>query len=101
MTNFQFFKKYSLKWLYIPWFPAVEVIEERERSDYLMRYSDAWAYYDSEQNRIYVIKKHDCLMLRIHEYGHWFNARLYMFLDALWEFPWWGLGLRSLIDKRK
>jgi hypothetical protein len=101
MTNFKFFCKHSLKWLYIPWLPKIVIIEKREDENYLKAYSDAWAYYDSQENRIVIIREYDHPIVRLHEYGHWLNARLYMFLDALWEFPWWGLGLRELIRRKR
>ena len=100
MTNFKFFCTHSLKWLYIPWLPKIEVIGS-EDDNYLKAHKEAWAYYDSQENRIVVIRDHDCVAVRVHEYGHWFNARLYMFLDALWELPWWGLGVRSLFRRRR
>ena len=36
----------------------------------------------------------NCRGVRWHEYGHWAFWRLHHWLDALWELPWWGLGMR-------
>ncbi len=98
-SSFAHFKEHNLKWLYIPWLPEIDLLDERDY--YLKRYPEAWGYYDSNSNKIFIIKEHDCLALRCHEYGHWVNARLFMFFDALWELPWWGLGLRWLFERKR
>lgn len=101
MTNFEFWKKYSLKWLYIPWLPTVCIVENQEDDVQLKAYKESVAYYNPDENKIILLKDADCFALRFHEYGHWFNKRLYHFLDAVWEFPWWALGVRSLFVKRR
>uniref|UniRef100_A0A6M3LPX3 Uncharacterized protein n=1 Tax=viral metagenome TaxID=1070528 RepID=A0A6M3LPX3_9ZZZZ len=95
MNDFEFFCKHNLKWLYILWLPTVEVIKRNEHSDFA-RYPEAWAHYDPDENKIRIVKGCDCRLLRVHEYGHWLVYRVYLWFDALWEFPWWGLGIRSL-----
>lgn len=99
MTNFQFFWKHSAKWLWVPWLPKIKLLDKPDR--HLESYPDAWGYYDAVGNNILILRDRDNLAVRVHEYGHWLNARLYLFLDALWELPWWGLGLRSLLGVRK
>lgn len=98
MTNFQVFK--SLLAGYKPYFhrPKVQILEERNY--YLKRIEDSWAYYDADERTIYVLKEHDNPIVRLHESGHWINACIYFSLEILWEFIWWGLGVRSLFRNK-
>lgn len=98
MTSFEFFKRNNLKWLYILWLPRIVIIDERD--DYLSRYPEAWGYYDGNTNQIIIVKTFDCTAVRIHEFGHWLNARIYLFIDTLWEIPWWGLGIRNMFNRK-
>lgn len=99
MTNFQFYKKYILKMLYIPRLPFVCIVERKEDFE-LTRYPDAWGYYDGAKNAIIIAKGHEHPILIAHEYGHWFTERLRIFLDAIWDIPWWCFGLRSLLKRK-
>lgn len=100
MTDFQFFKKYIAKMLYIPRLPHIWIIDRSEDAD-LAFYEDAWGYYNTEKNAIIIVKGHEHPVLIAHEYGHWFTERLRIFLDAVWDVPWWCLGLRKLLSKEK
>lgn len=102
MTDWEHFKTYNLYWLYRPWLPSVKVLSQDEANDNseFNRYPHAVGYYDNNSNTIFVRKEHDCIALRIHEHGHWFNERVFKFMEAVWEFPWWGLGLRKLFIRR-
>jgi hypothetical protein len=71
-----------------------------ERDEYISRYPEAWAYYDPDTVTVYILKEHDVIIVRLHEYGHWLNACLYFILEIIWEFIWWGTGFRSLIKRK-
>lgn len=93
MTNWQFFKS-NIKYLYKLYVPIVVIVEERDF--HLERCPEAWGYYDRHSNQIVIDKKYDCYLIRLHEYGHWLNARIYLFIDAIWELIWWGLSVRNI-----
>jgi hypothetical protein len=103
MTNFQFYRTYWMKYLYILHLPNIEILNNRDDDELnlLKAHREAVAYYSADENKIKILKEFDCLAIRIHEYGHWANERLRLFLDAVWEFPWWGLGIRSFFVKKK
>jgi hypothetical protein len=101
VTNFQFFKYYSLKWLYILWLPKLIIFREDDRPPYLKDKLEAWGYYDPSENTIYISRRHDYFWVRAHEYGHWFNCRIWLLMDALWEIPWWAMSGRELFRKER
>lgn len=92
-SNWRFFCE--LFWGYEKYFhpPKIKVLEKR--NEYLERYPTAWAYYEPDQRTMFILEEHDCLAVRLHEYGHWINACLYFVLEVVWEFFWWGCGLRE------
>lgn len=95
MRNWKFFKALLLG--YTKYFnpPTVKILPER--NDYLKSYPDAWAYYEPNERTMYILQEHDSIAVRAHEYGHWLNACIYFILEIIWEFFWWGLGLRSVV----
>jgi hypothetical protein len=100
MTNFQFYKKYIARMLYITRLPHVWIIDRGEDEE-LTFYRDAGGYYDAKRNAIIIVRGHEHPVLIAHEYGHWFTERLRIFLDAVWDIPWWCLGMRSLLKKKE
>lgn len=97
-SNWSFFC--SLLESYKPYFrrPKVKVLETR--NEYLERYPTTWAYYDPDKRTMVILQEHDCLAVRAHEYGHWVNACIYFALEIIWEFFWWGCGLRSMFKNK-
>ncbi|MGD0022624.1 MAG: hypothetical protein ABSC54_10020 [Smithellaceae bacterium] len=81
--------------------PKIILVDKREDSDFLERHPETAGYYDYHSDHIIILKEFDCLPLRLHEYGHWFNRLIFSILETFWEFPWWGLGLRSVFIKGK
>lgn len=98
MSNWKFFV--SLLKMYQKYFVPPKVMILEERNEYLEKYPDAWGYYEPEERVMRILKEFDCIPVRIHEYGHWINACVYFVLEIIWEFFWWGLGLRSIFKKR-
>lgn len=99
MSDWKFF--ISLAKGYASYFrmPKVFIIETREDDNFLKAHKQAWAYYDPDTVRMFVLKDHNCLAVRLHEYGHWMNECIYFFLEVVWEFIWWGCGIRRLFAK--
>ena len=98
MTNWEFFS--SLVDGYKKYFKRPEVKVLPERDEYLERYPDAWAYYEPDQRTMFIREPYDNWVVRAHEYGHWIKACIYFSLEIIWEFFWWGLGLRSLVKNK-
>lgn len=98
MSNFEFFK--SLLRGYRKYFrkPVIRVLERR--NEMLERHPDAWAYYEPDERTMYILREHDNIAVRLHEYGHWINACIYFILEIAWEFPWWCLGFRALVKNK-
>lgn len=100
MTNWEFFKennRYVLKYLKKP---TIYLVDDREDNAALKRYKEAIGYYECEDNSIFVLKKFDCLAIRLHEYGHWVIVVVYFLLEVFWEFLWWGCSIRELFIKK-
>lgn len=97
-TNWKFF--ISLVDGYKKYFhpPIVAVLPERD--DYLMKYPEAWAYYEPDKREMRILQEHNCTAVRLHEYGHWLNACIYFVLEIVWEFFWWGIGIRSIFKHK-
>jgi hypothetical protein len=57
-------------------------------------------YFDWRTGAIWIRDGETSWAVRWHEYGHWAFWRLHHLLDALWELPWWGLGMRRLFIKK-
>lgn len=57
---------------------------------------DAVAVYQHDFNRIIIKTGCDNWGIRSHEYGHWFLAHAYDFLDEAWEVLWWHFRIRQL-----
>jgi len=98
-SNFKFFKDTIWQQGYLPYFKVPSVLVVDERIDELEKHENTWAYFDSDNKRMVILKKHDCLALRLHEYGHWINVCIYFLLETLWEFIWWGCSARELFRK--
>jgi len=102
MINFEFFaKKIFLPAVKRLKLPKIYIEEERDKNYFLKKNENAWGYYDRDMNEIVIVRECDNWGLRIHEYGHWSINCLNEILVTLWEFLWWGLGIRSLFKKRK
>lgn len=97
-SNWKFFRFLlgSYKKFFYP--PKVTILDCR--NEYLEKYPETWAYYDPEVRVMYILKEHDHIVVRIHEYGHWINACIYFILEIIWEFFWWGLGARNLVKRK-
>lgn len=100
MSNWRFFV--GLAKGYAPYFrrPKFRLVEKREDDNFLKSHKEAWAYYNQDEVEVVILKEKDCPALRLHECGHWLNVCVYFALEVIWEFFWWGLGIRSLFDKR-
>lgn len=68
-------------------------------SHYFSHESPAVAFYLKGINEILILKGNNNIGIRMHEYGHWFNACVYSLLDIFWEFIWWGLSIRNIFVK--
>lgn len=98
MTNFQFFKTQILP-VYRRAFNAPVIVLLEERNHHLMRFPDAWAYYDPDTNEMIIRKECDSTAIRLHEGGHWINYCVYATLELVWEFFWWGCSIRNFAKK--
>lgn len=99
--NFKFFYDHYLPSLYKLWLPVVVVVDEpTEEFQGCNELVGVFAQRKNGSPVIIIIRKHNCFSVRCHEYGHWFFWRVYLFVDALWELPWWGLSIRELFIKR-
>lgn len=57
---------------------------------------DAVAVYQYGFNRICIKEGCDNWGIRAHEYGHWFFATAFDFVDEAWEVLWWHFRVRQL-----
>jgi hypothetical protein len=98
-SNWKFFANDIWKNGYFPFFrlPSVRICDERTGE--LEKYENTWAYFDSENKQMVILKEHDCIAVRLHEYGHWINLCVYFLLEVAWEFIWWGCSVRELFRK--
>lgn len=101
VSNWKFFVK--LLRGYKPYFkvPMVSLIDDRENDTTLKSNPEAWGYYNPEEVKIVLMRDRNNLPMRIHEYGHWLNCCVYFILEIIWEFFWWGLGIRGLFDAKE
>ncbi|MEN6421717.1 MAG: hypothetical protein ABFD76_07180 [Smithella sp.] len=74
--------------------------ETNEGDKHLRDNPEAVGYYDAEKHRIVLIKKYNNIAVRLHEYGHWLNALIYIIMEVAWEFIWWGCSVRSIFIKK-
>lgn len=99
MTNWEFFKRDFKRRKARIKFPTILLVNNREDDYDFKNNPTAVGYYNANRNNITLLREHDCLPLRLHEYGHWFNYAVFQYIEIIWEFIWWGLSIRNLFVK--
>ena len=93
-------KRYEIKWdKFRPKLPFVW-LRDKDRVC-LNAPDDAVAVYQHDFNRIIIKRSEDNWGIRFHEYGHWFFAHAYEFIDEAWEVLWWHFRIRRFFVKGK
>lgn len=88
-------KRYEIQWRKLkPRLPFIWVRNKEKIHPHAP--DDAVAVYEHGFNRITIKSGCDNWGIRFHEYGHWFFATAYDFLDEAWEVLWWHLRVRQL-----
>lgn len=81
-------------------FPKIKIVRAEDVDD-LKNNPHTAGLYDSKDNTIYILFEHrKNKAILFHEYGHWVNVAIYAVLEILWEFIWWGCGLRSVFIRK-
>jgi len=75
------------------------IIKEKGKRAHPHAPENAIAVYEHSFKRITISFGNDNWGIKLHEYGHWFFASFFDFIDEFWELIWWYFGVRKIFVK--